>query len=179
MGETLARLGPDLVFGLLGTTRSRGRRAPAQAGRIDNYATVDYGLTALLLRAAVDSGVRPRFVYLSSAGVRSGSSNGYLAVRWRMEQEIEASGLPYVIARPSFITGADRDEFRLGERVAAGFTDAALAVAGLLGAARLRDRYRSTTNAILARALVRLALAPGRVNEVVESEGLREPLGGA
>lgn len=173
MGETIARLGPDLVFGLLGTTRSRGRRAAARTGGIENYETVDYGLTALLLRSVVDSGARPRFVYLSSVGVRGGTSNGYLAVRWRMEQEIEASGLPYVIARPSFITGADRDEFRLGERMAASVADAALAVAGLLGAARLRDRYRSTTNTVLGCALVRLALAPGRVNEVVESEELR------
>jgi uncharacterized protein YbjT (DUF2867 family) len=179
MSNTIARFGPDLVFGVLGTTRSRGRRAAARTGEIENYETVDYGLTSLLLRAAVASGARPRFVYLSSVGVRSGTSNRYLAVRWRMEQEIKASGLPYVIARPSFITGADRDDFRPGERVAAGVADAVLAVAGRLGAARLRDRYRSTTNAVLGHALVRLALAPGRPNEVVESEGLREARPGA
>jgi uncharacterized protein YbjT (DUF2867 family) len=163
MGETLARVRPATVFGLLGTTRARGA----------SYQTVDYGLTALLLRAAMASGVRPKFIYLSSAGVRAASTNGYLAVRWRLEQELQASGLPYVIARPSFITGPDRDEFRAGERIAARVTDGLLTVAGALGAKRIRDRYRSTTNTILAGALVRLALDPTAAAAVVESEDLR------
>ena len=80
--------------------------------------------------------------------------------------------LPYVIARPSFISGPDRDEFRLGERLGAVVSDALLAVAGLFGAKRLAARYRSTTPAILGEALVRAALEP-EGNRVLESEELR------
>ena len=161
--RTIAASGPAAVFGLLGTTRARG----------ESYAKVDYGLTALLLRAASASGIRPKFIYLSSTGVRAGTTNSYLAVRWRLEHELTASGLPYVIARPSIITGPDRDELRAAEQIASRVIDGVLAVAGALGAVRLRERYRSTSNTILAGALVRLALDPNVVAATVESEDLR------
>ena len=171
MAATLARLRPTHVFALLGTTRARAK-AESRSAR-EGYEAVDYGLTALLLRAAVAAGARPRFVYLSALGAREGSRNPYLAVRGRLERELAASGLPFVIARPSFITGPDRDESRVGDRAAAAVVDALGVVAGALGARRLRDRYGSTTNVALARALVRLALDPTATATVVESEGLR------
>lgn len=172
MAATFTRLRPTHVFALLGTTRARSRAEARSAA--EGYERVDYGLTALLLRAAVAGGSAPRFVYLSAAGVRGGSRNPYIAVRWRMERELAASGLPYVIARPSIITGHDRDESRPAERIAATLIDALGAVAGALGATRFRDRYRSTTSATLARALVRLALDPTTTDGVVESELLRD-----
>jgi nucleoside-diphosphate-sugar epimerase len=176
MTETLVRLRPTMVFALLGTTRARGRQAAAR-GATDTYETVDYALTMLLLDAAAaaarETGVTPRFVYLSSMGVSAGTRNAYLAVRWRVEQALRASGLPFVVARPGFITGPDRDDRRPGERAGAAVTDALLAMAGALGARRLRERYRSTTNTALARALVRLALDPAATAAVVESEALR------
>ena len=173
MAATLAALGPDLVFALLGTTRARTRRARTRGGRDEGYEAVDYGLTMLLLRAAENTGSRPRFVYLSSAGVREGSGNAYLAARARVEGALREGALRYTVARPSFITGPDRDEFRAGERVLSRLVDGVLAVAALLGGARLRARYRSTTNVALAESLVRLALDPALAGKVVESEGLR------
>lgn len=172
--ETLTGLRPDVVFGLLGTTRARGRSA-SRTGALETYETVDYGLSALLLQATVQAAPRAKFVYLSSAGVRADATNPYLRPRWRFEQELRASGLPFLIARPSFITGPDRDESRPGERAVAAVVDAALAVAGALGAARPRDRYRSTTSTLLAGALVDLALDPAAVNLTVESERLHPP----
>jgi len=174
MAATLARLAPTHVFALLGTTRARMRQAASRAGAVESYETVDYGLTSLLLRASVAAGSTPRFIYLSSAGVSGTTGNAYFAARWRAEQELRASGLPYVIARPSFITGPDREERRPLERASAAAVDAALAVAGALGGRHVRERYRSTTAPVLARALVRLALDPASANRVVESEGLRE-----
>jgi hypothetical protein len=79
--------------------------------------------------------------------------------------------LPWVIARPSFITG-DRDESRLGERAAAVMTDGALALVRVFGARRLRDRYRSTTPDVLASALIRLGEAPEH-DRVVDGADLR------
>jgi hypothetical protein len=48
-----------------------------------------------------------------------------------------------------------------------------LSLIAALGAKGLRERYRSTTNAILGKALVRLAFDPDAACQIVESEGLR------
>jgi nucleoside-diphosphate-sugar epimerase len=168
----LAALRPDAVFALLGTTRARGREA-ARRGAVETYETVDYGLTRLLLDAAVASGARPRFVYLSSAGVGDGTSNAYLAVRARLERELRASGLPFTIARPAFVTGADREEPRPLERAAAVAADGVLDLAARFGAPGLRARWRSMTGAELGAALVRLAFDPAAARRVVDAAGLR------
>jgi nucleoside-diphosphate-sugar epimerase len=171
MAAALRSLRPDAVFALLGTTRARGRAAAAR-GAIDTYQTVDYGLTRLLLDAAGASGGRPRFVYLSALGVAPGARNPYLAARARLEDDLRRSGLPFTVARPSFITGPDRDEDRPLERMAAGVLDSATSVLGALGL-RSVERWRSTTPRVLAGALVRLAFDPSAEGRVVESEALR------
>lgn len=175
MARALERWRPRVVFGLLGTTRARARKA-GREGRdpaAESYEAVDYGLTSLLLRAVRDARLDPppRFVYLSSTGVREGTRNAYLAARARLERELRESGLPHVIARPSFIVG-EREPERRWEGVVAKLGDGALAVAGALGAARLRDRYRSIDAAALASALVDLAFEPGPASRVVEAEAL-------
>lgn len=166
---TLRALAPAVVFSLLGTTRARAR----QSGGADSYESVDYGLSALLLRAAVACGARPRFVYLSAVGVTPETKNAYLAVRARLEREIAESGLPFTIARPAFVTGPDRDDGRLTERLSASVLDASLAAAKLFGAKRVAARYHSTTNAALAGALARAAFEPECAGKILESEQLR------
>ena len=180
LAATLARVRPAAVFALLGTTRRRG----AASG--DTYESVDYGLTALLFRAAVRAaraadgaaraadGAAPRFVYLSAVGADAGSRNPYLAVRGRFERELRAGPLPWTIVRPSFITGPDRDESRPAERIGAAVVDALLAPAAVLGARRMADRYRSITGAALAASLVRLADDPRAAGVVLEGDALRE-----
>jgi uncharacterized protein YbjT (DUF2867 family) len=170
MTATLGALAPTHVFALIGTTRKRAR---AELVGGDPYQTIDYGLTALLLAAAREVSPPPRFIYLSSAGVGPGARSAYLKARWRLEQELTSSGLPYAVARPSFITGPDRDDARPGERAVAAMTDRALAVAGVFGGKRLRDRYRSTTNRTLADALVRVALDPDATARIAEGADLR------
>ncbi len=169
MTETLRRLRPDALFLLLGTTRRRAREA-AGAGRDEGYMAVDYGLTALAIDAARDAEIRPVVVYLSSAGAEGGRG-AYLAARARCEEKLVASGLPYRIARPSFIVGDRPGEPRTSERIGVPLADAALSLAGALGAKRLRARYRSTTGELLAAALLRLAAREG--DRVYESEELR------
>lgn len=170
MRQTLARVAPDVVFALLGTTRARGRKAGAEAP--ETYETVDYGLTRLLLDASVASG-QPRFVYLSSVGVAANAKTAYMKARWKAEEAVRASGLRYVIARPSFITGPDRDETRVGERVGAAVGDALVGLAGLLGARSVRDRYASMSNVDLAEGLVAAALDGASDNAVLDSADLR------
>jgi len=174
IAETFIRLKPRIVFSLLGTTRARGRKA-AGSGRVDNYETVDYALTAMLIHALGKAGLQPRFIYLSAAGVKKGTKNPYYGARWKTEDLLRRSGIPFTIARPSIITGRGRDEGRPMERMGAAVVDRALAAAAIMGGSKLRNRYRSTTNVILAGALVRLAFDPDAENRIVESEDLRQP----
>jgi nucleoside-diphosphate-sugar epimerase len=170
---TLGKLRPNLVFALLGTTRARARATEHAGGTAESYESVDYGLTARLLRASVASAARPRFGYLSSLGGGRPSKNAYLAGRDTAEGDLRASGLNYVIARPTYITGPDRAEARPAERTAASVADALLGIAGHLGGRRLRDRYASMTAAELAAALIVLA-TEDRPAVVAETAELRE-----
>lgn len=169
LAAAMRRAAVTHVLCLIGTTRGRAK-ADGVAGNI--YDAVDYGLTRRLVDAAVGSGAKPRFVYLSSVGASTRATSAYLKARGRAEDAVRASGLPWVIARPSVITGEGRDDERPAERAAGAVMDGVLSVAGLLGAKRLRARYRSTTPDVLAAALVRLAL-DGAADRVVEGDDLR------
>lgn len=172
MRESLQTWQPTHVFALLGTTRRRVRAAH-ELGAAESYETVDYGLSALLLRALLLTGHQARFIYLSSFGVSAQTRNPYLQARLRMETELQQSGIPYVIARPLFITGSDREESRVMERTAGVLTDGLLGLAGALGGGKLRDRYASMTGAQLGRALVKAALDQRYTNVVLDAAELR------
>lgn len=172
LSARLQALAPEVVFALLGTTRARGKQAERERGQRDTYESVDYGLTALLLRAALRTASRPRFVYLSALGVSDDARGGYYHARAKVERELRASGLPFTIVRPSFIVG-ERDESRPGERIGSTLADAALSVASSLGAKRLRQRYHSISGRELAARLVELAYDPAAENRVVEADELR------
>jgi uncharacterized protein YbjT (DUF2867 family) len=168
LAARLAQLRPAQLYILIGTTRSRAK-ADAVAGNI--YEAVDLGLTKIAVAAAVSSAVRPRLVYLSSVGADPAARSAYLAARGRTEQLVAGSGLPWAIARPSFITG-ERDDRRFGERSAAALTDGVLAAARVFGASALRDKYRSTMPERLAAALIRLGEAPEH-DRIAEGAALR------
>jgi uncharacterized protein YbjT (DUF2867 family) len=170
LAARLAELRPAQLYLLIGTTRRRAR-----ADRIEGniYEAVDLGLGRLAVEAARASAAAPRVVYLSSVGADPAARSPYLRARGQAEAAVTASGLPWAITRPSFITG-DRDpgDRRPAERAASSLLDGALAVAGVLGAGRLRDRYRSTTHDVLASALIRIAEAPEH-GRIVDGDELR------
>jgi uncharacterized protein YbjT (DUF2867 family) len=170
MAAALRRAAPDRVFALLGTTGKRSRGEGMS--RVEGYQRVDVGLTLLLLEAVRAADLRPRFVYLSSVGTSDRSSSAYLKTRAEVEAALRASGVRFTIARPSFITGELRDDGRPLERVGAAFAGGVLAVAGALGARRLRAKYRPTTNVGLAQALVRAAFDPAAEDRVLEGQAL-------
>lgn len=175
MCDTIAAHRPTHVFALLGTTRARAREEKRASGHEAGYDEVDYGLTMLLYRAVEAHSPSSRFVYLSSAGLSDREpSNAYLRARHRVESALRGGSVPFTIARPSIISG-ERDEPRLGEKVGAAMASGALAFAGALGAKKLRERYRPTTNTELAAALLRLAFDPAQEGAIVESEDLRAP----
>jgi uncharacterized protein YbjT (DUF2867 family) len=175
MKARLDALQPSQVYALLGTTRARGKQGSGSAVA-DTYEAVDYGLSILLLEAAVACGSRPRFVYLSALGAEGRPVNAYMDVRKRVEAALRGSGLPYVIARPAFVTGSDREESRPAERAAARVADGLLGTLRKLGGHKLADKYGSITGAGLARAMVQLAGtadAEARVQVVAEAGELR------
>ncbi|MCE9595900.1 MAG: NAD(P)H-binding protein [Planctomycetes bacterium] len=170
----LAELRPTKVFALLGTTWARARReAMAATGAKPSYATVDVALTTELVRATKLVPVAPRFVCLSSIGTRPGTRNPYRETRWRIETAVREALADWTIVRPSYITGPDREERRVGETVGAAVGDRVLAVLGAFGATHWRERYRSITGPDLARALVRLAFDDTARGRVIHAEELR------
>ena len=64
--------------------------------------------TADLVAAAKDAGVR-RFALMSALGAREETQSlaPYLRGKWAMEKNVEVSGIPHTIFRPSFIFGRD------------------------------------------------------------------------
>ncbi len=171
--ETLRRVNPDLVFACLGTTRKR-MKAARRAGTEEDYRTVDYGLTAMLVDACLAAGLKPRFVYLSAAGVRDGAQGAYYTARADAEEKVRESGLPYTLARPSFISGDDRAERRPAERIAAKVTDATLGIASAVARrSAIKDKWGSMTGELLARGMVQVALDPAFEDQVAEAAALR------
>jgi uncharacterized protein YbjT (DUF2867 family) len=173
LAARMRELAPAQLYILIGTTRSRAKSDRVEG---DIYEAVDLGLTKLAVEAARTAAApgapsAPRLVYLSSVGASESARSGYLRARGKAESVVTSSGLPWVIARPSIITG-DRDEGRLGERAAGVVGDGLLAVAGLFGARRTRDKYRTTTPDVLASALIRLGEAP-ESGRIVDGADLR------
>lgn len=164
----VAKEKPTQVFGLLGTTQARAKKEGI--GGSGAYDLIDVRLTEMALHACAQLAVKPRFVYLSSAGA-GGGSGAYLAARKRVEEALMKSGVPYTVARPSFIVG-DRDDPRLAEKIGAPIADGALGLLGLLGGKKTAARYRSITGAELGAALVRLAFDPAWANRIAEREDL-------
>lgn len=145
-------LEPAQIYILIGTTRAKAKLDAVQG---DIYEAIDLGLTQLTVDAAKQAGVRSRLVYLSSVGANAKARSAYLRARGRAEEIVTSSGLPWAIARPSFIVG-DRDESRFGEGATAFVSDGMLALASLVGGKQLRARYRSTTPDVLAAALIHI-----------------------
>jgi uncharacterized protein YbjT (DUF2867 family) len=61
-----------------------------------------------LLAAAEDAGVR-RFVHMSALGTSEETKDlvPYYSAKWENERQVQASGVPAVIFRPSFVFGSD------------------------------------------------------------------------
>ena len=166
---------PSLVFGLLGTTQARVKEA-AREGRDaskETYDAVDIALTEMAIAACRAATRKPRFVYLSSVGTSDSAAGSYLQARARVERTLRESGVPYTIARPSFIVG-DRDTPRALEKVSAPIVNGLLGVLGAVGAKDLRDRYRSITGEELAKALVVIARDRAWENRVAEPADLQK-----
>ena len=77
-------------------------------GRPEQFQRIMIGGTRTLLELAKESGVK-RFVLMSALGTSEETKElvPYYGAKWQEEQDVQGSGLPYVIFRPSFIFGRD------------------------------------------------------------------------
>jgi uncharacterized protein YbjT (DUF2867 family) len=77
-------------------------------GKPEQFQTVMVDGTRNLLSVSKEAGVK-RFVHMSALGTSKETKDlvPYYGAKWQMEQDVEASGFPYVIFRPSFIFGRD------------------------------------------------------------------------
>lgn len=170
LGATFAARPPTHVFALVGTTRARMRRDPTQR---ESYESVDLRTTALLIEAARELPRPPRLVYLSSVGTSARARGAYLRTRWRAEEAVRASGLPFTIVRAPLISASDRAEVRPLERAAALVLGPLVDVVRKLSGTTFGATWRPIDGAQLAYRLVRAALNFSTAGRVVEGDELR------
>ena len=141
-----SRLGADVLFSALGTTRRAAGSQEAQY-RVDH----DYQVEAA--RQAAAAGTRV-LVLVSSVGADPASRNFYLRMKGQVEDAVSALPFESVhLLRPGILDG-DRDEVRLAERLG---LRVARGLARLGAPARLRPIHAS----VVARAMLRVAFSPG------------------
>jgi uncharacterized protein YbjT (DUF2867 family) len=111
----LAQTGAELVAGdvVEGTGLAEGLRGCDAAihlvgiivekGR-NTFAAVHHIGTRNVVEATKLSGVK-RFIQMSALGVRADGPAAYQTTKWRGEEEVRKSGIPYCILRPSLIFG--------------------------------------------------------------------------
>ena len=77
-------------------------------GKREQFQRIMVGGTRDLLKLAKEGGAK-RWVHMSALGTSEETKwlVPYYEAKWQMEQEVQGSGLPHVIFRPSFIFGRD------------------------------------------------------------------------
>jgi uncharacterized protein YbjT (DUF2867 family) len=77
-------------------------------GKPEQFQAVMVEGTRSLLEASREAGVT-RFVHMSALGTTEETKDlvPYYGAKWQMEKDVESSGLPYVIFRPTFIFGRE------------------------------------------------------------------------
>jgi uncharacterized protein YbjT (DUF2867 family) len=139
-----ALAGVETIACLVGTTKAQFAPAREDEHAV-NYETVDVGIPAALARAGKRAGAQ-RFVLLSSHGIER-SPGAYPDAKRRAEAAVRASGLSWVMVRPSFIVGEGRSAPRALDPIWAPVRLFSRATA---------DDWRSIDAAVLARAIARL-----------------------
>lgn len=146
-------LAVDQIFCALGTTIKKAGSQPA-------FRKVDFDYPLAIARNALAQGAR-HFLLVSALGANAASRVFYSRVKGELEDAVLA--LPFrshTVVRPSLLLG-DRNEFRLGERIAARI--------GFLVPAK----YKPVSAAAVARVLVAAARddLPGK--RIIESAEIR------
>jgi NADH dehydrogenase len=89
----------QVVVHLAATIRERGE---------ETFERVNHRGTRNVVEAAKENNVE-KIVYMSVLGSSNKAEHPFLRSRWRAEEEVRRSGIPYVILRPSLIVGRGGD----------------------------------------------------------------------
>src|SRR5215203_5357884 len=150
------RVRGDVLFSALGTTIRK-------AGSPEEQYKIDYTYQYNFALAAADNGV-PTYVLVSSAGAKASSRIFYSRMKGELEEAVKK--LPFRsirIIQPGLLAG-EREEVRLGEKVAYGLTSVLKFIPGL-------DAYRPYQDSVVAKALIHAAFTEG---EKVKTYTLRD-----
>jgi uncharacterized protein YbjT (DUF2867 family) len=140
------RIQGDVLFSTLGTTIKK-------AGSQDAQYKIDYTYQYNFAKAAADNGV-PTYVLVSSAGATPSSRIFYSRMKGELEETVKKLPFQYIrIIQPGLLAG-DREEVRMGEKIAYGITSLFKFIPGL-------DAYRPYQDTVVAKALINAALAEG------------------
>lgn len=136
----------DFLFSCLGTTRK-------QAGSIAAQRKVDLDYQFKAAQLAAENGV-PHYLLVSSNSASDKSKNPYLKMKGELEQRIQALPFKRVsIFQPSLLMG-QRDDFRLGEKLASWLLPGLCLIPGL-------RRFRPITGEQVAAKMTRVSRQPG------------------
>lgn len=104
-------LSDSILFCAVGTTQKKAN------GDKSKYRKVDFDIPANAAKFGLEKGIS-KFVLVSSYGADRKSSNFYSRLKGEIEDHLQQLPIPsLLIFRPSILLG-DREEFRLGERIA-------------------------------------------------------------
>lgn len=87
--------GCDAAIHLVGIIAEKGK---------NTFEAVHHAGTRNVVEAAKRAGIK-RFIQMSALGVRADGHAAYQTTKWRGEEEVRKSGIPYCILRPSLIFG--------------------------------------------------------------------------
>jgi NADH dehydrogenase len=114
----LAALGCELVEGDMTDPASLRRAVDGidvvvhlvaiRQGKPHQFQRTMVGGTRDLIKVAKEGGAK-RWVHMSALGTSEETKDlvPYFGAKWQMEQDVQRSGFPYVIFRPSFVSGRD------------------------------------------------------------------------
>ena len=88
--------GCDAVIHLVGIIVEKGK---------NTFERVHHIGTRNVVEAAKRTGIK-RFVHMSALGARADGPSAYQVTKWKGEEEVRRSGIPYCILRPSLIFGS-------------------------------------------------------------------------
>jgi uncharacterized protein YbjT (DUF2867 family) len=155
------KISGDVVFCAIGTTIKT-------AGSQKEFAKVDYTYVLNFADAAKRNLV-PRFVVVSSMGVKESGGNFYLTVKRDMENALKRVKFPsLIIVRPSMLLG-NRKEFRPAETIG----KILMKALGFLFIGKLK-KYKAIEARKVARAMIALSKTEVEGISVFESDRLQE-----
>ncbi len=92
------------IVHLVGIIRERGAQT---------FEAVHFEGTRNVVDLAREAGGVHRFVHMSALGTREGAASAYHRTKWKAEEYVRRSGLPYTIIRPSLIFGPEGEFVRM------------------------------------------------------------------